>query len=68
MAWKSNQKNVELVRQRATVTAAEAKKGRTSDWIFVGVIILVLLALLVGSVVLSLYLLSLILDYFTKRM
>ncbi len=68
VAWKSNQKNVELVRQRATVTAAEAKKGRTSDWIFVGVIILVLLALLVGSVVLSLYLLSLILDYFTKRM
>ena len=68
VAWKSNQKNVELLRQRATVTAAEAKKGRTSDWIFVGVIILILLTLLVGSLVLSLYLLSLILDYFTKRM
>jgi Domain of unknown function (DUF4112) len=65
VAWKSNQKNVELLRQRATVTAAEAKKGRTSDWIFVGVIILILLALLVGSIVLSLYLLSLIIDYLT---
>jgi hypothetical protein len=67
-AWKSNQKNVELLRERATVSAAEAKHGRTSDWIFVGVIILVLLALLVGSIVLSLYLLSLILGYFTKNM
>lgn len=66
VAWKSNQKNVELLRQRATVSAAEAKQGRTSDWIFVGVIILILLALLVGSIVLSLYLLSLIINYFTS--
>jgi len=65
-AWKSNEMNVELLRQRATVTAAEAKKGRTSDWLFVGVIILILLALLAGSIVLSLYLLSLIIGYFTK--
>lgn len=66
VAWKSNQRNVELLRQRATVSAAEAKKGRTSDWIFVGVIILILAALLVGSIVVSLYLLSLIFDYFMK--
>ncbi|MBD0327401.1 MAG: DUF4112 domain-containing protein [Pyrinomonadaceae bacterium] len=68
VAWKSNQRNVELLRERATVTAAEAKKGRLSDWIFVGVIILILAALLVGSIVLSLYLLSLIIGYFTNRM
>jgi hypothetical protein len=68
VAWKSNQKNVELLRERATVSAAEAKQGRLSDWIFVGVIILILLAMLIGSIVLSLYLLSLVLDYFTKRM
>ncbi|HEX8494047.1 MAG TPA: DUF4112 domain-containing protein [Pyrinomonadaceae bacterium] len=66
IAWKSNQKNVELLRQRATVSAAEAKEGKLSDWIFVGVIILVLLTLLVGSIVLSLYLLSLIINYFMK--
>lgn len=66
VAWKSNQKNVELLRERATVSAAEAKSGRLSDWIFVGVIILVLLALLAGSIALSLYFLSLILGYFTK--
>lgn len=60
--WKSNQKNVELLRERATVSAEEAKKGRASDWLFVGVIILVLLSLLAGSIVVSLYLLSLIFD------
>ena len=66
VAWKSNQKNVELLRERATVSAAEAKRGRISDWIFVGLIILLLLGLLVGSIVLSLYLLSLLINYFTK--
>ena len=68
VAWKSNQKNVELLRQRATVSAAEAKQGRLSDWIFVGVIIFILVAMLIGSIVLSLYLLSLVLNYFTTRM
>jgi hypothetical protein len=56
-AWKSNQMNVELLRRRASVSAEEATHGRTSDWLFLGVIVLGLLALLVGSVVLSLWLL-----------
>jgi hypothetical protein len=50
MAWKSNQRNVELLRRRATVSAEEAHSGRTSDWLFVGLVMLVLLALLVGSI------------------
>ncbi|HJQ34287.1 MAG TPA: DUF4112 domain-containing protein [Pyrinomonadaceae bacterium] len=56
-AWKSNQMNVELLRKRAAVTPEEAKHGRASDWLFLGVIILGLLALLVGSVAFSLWLL-----------
>jgi hypothetical protein len=60
--WKSNQMNVELLRQRATVSAEEAKKGRASDWLFVGVIILILLCLLFGSIALSLYLLAWLVD------
>ncbi|HWS54109.1 MAG TPA: DUF4112 domain-containing protein [Pyrinomonadaceae bacterium] len=56
--WKSNQKNVELLRERATATPEEARHGRASDWLFLAVIVLALLALLVGSVTLSLYLLS----------
>lgn len=57
-AWKSNQMNVELVRKRAAVPPEEARRGRLSDWLFVGLIMLVLLMLLIGSVTLSLWLLS----------
>src|SRR5258708_38807318 len=55
--WKSNQMNVELLRQRATVSAADARKGRISDWLFVGTLILCLIGLAVGCAVVSLYLL-----------
>ena len=58
--WKANQKNVELLRERSTATPEEARGGRASDWLFLAVIVLVLLALLVGSITLSLYLLSLL--------
>src|SRR4026208_2139081 len=47
--WKSNRMNLKLLRKRATVTAAEARSGRASDWLFVGGIILVLIALAIGS-------------------
>jgi hypothetical protein len=57
VAWKSNQMNVELVRKRASVTPEEATHGRASDWLFLGVIVLGLLTLLVGSIALSLWLL-----------
>jgi hypothetical protein len=56
-AWKSNQMNVELLRRRATVSADEATRGRASDWLFLGAIVLGLLVLLVGSVAVSLWLL-----------
>jgi hypothetical protein len=55
--WKSNQMNVELLRRRAQVSAAEAKKGRASDWLFVGVIILGLIGVVLGSAVLSVFIL-----------
>jgi Domain of unknown function (DUF4112) len=55
--WKSNQMNVELLKQRATVSAAAARKGRISDWLFVGTLILCLIGLAVACAVVSLYLL-----------
>jgi hypothetical protein len=55
--WKSNQMNVELVRERATATQEESAHGRASDWLFLGVIMLGLLALLAGSIAVSLWLL-----------
>jgi Domain of unknown function (DUF4112) len=57
-AWKSNQMNIELLRRRATVSAADARSGRLSDWLFVGVIAVGLVALLVACIALSFYLLS----------
>jgi hypothetical protein len=64
--WKSNQMNVELLKSRAQVSAGEAKKGRASDWLFVGAIILGLAALALGSAALSLYLFVKILQFVTQ--
>ena len=64
-AWKSNQMNVELLRQRAAVSPEEATRGRASDWLFLGVILAVLLLLLVASVALSLWLLAQLVGLFT---
>jgi|SRR6266498_1518910 len=58
--WKSNQMNVELLRNRAQVSASEAKHGRMSDWLFVGLIILLLVGIAIGAAVVSVYLLILI--------
>jgi Domain of unknown function (DUF4112) len=55
--WKSNHMNVDLLKKRAQVSAADAKKGRASDWLFVGVIILGLIGVVLGSAVLSVFLL-----------
>ena len=63
--WKSNQKNVALLRKRATVSADEMRAGSLSDWIFVGAIIVLLVALGIASAVVSIYLLSKLLTGFT---
>ena len=55
--WKSNHKNIDLLKKRATVSTEEARSGRVSDWLFVGGIILGLIALAIGSALVSLYLL-----------
>ena len=64
--WKSNQMNIELLRERATVSASEARKGTLSDWIFVGLIILLLAGLAIGAAAVSISLLLLIAGQFSK--
>ncbi len=66
--WKSNQRNVALLSERATVSAGEARQGKLSDWLFVGLIILLLIGLAVGAAVVSVYLLLLIADQFSKAL
>lgn len=63
--WKSNQKNIALLRKRATVSGEEARAGEMSDWIFVGGIIAGLSVLAIGSVLVSIYFLSKLLTGFT---
>ncbi len=52
--WKPNNMNMKLLKLRAAVSADEAKQGKTSDWIFVALIMLVIVGLLVGSIAISL--------------
>lgn len=56
--WKSNQKNLDLLKKRATVSTDEARAGRASDWIFVGGMMVGLAALAIASAVVSFYLLT----------
>jgi hypothetical protein len=51
--WKPNIRNLKLLSSRATVSAEDARKGRKSDWLFVGVIVGTLLALLFTSLAIS---------------
>src|SRR4030095_7757239 len=60
--WKSNQMNVALLKERAMVSASEAREGKLSDWIFVGLIILLLVCLAIGATVLSIYLFVLMIN------
>lgn len=55
--WKSNQRNLDLLRERATVSAEEARSASAGDWLFVGGIILGLIGLAVASAFVSVYLL-----------
>lgn len=66
--WKSNQRNVALLSERATVSASEARKGKLSDWLFVGLIILLLAGMAVGAAAVSLYILLLIASLFSTTL
>ncbi len=57
--WKANKQNMNLIRERAT----GKDKGTTSDYLFVGLIILLLIAILVGSIFASVYILGRILGF-----
>src|SRR6267143_5568643 len=58
--WKSNQMNIALLRKRATVSATEARSGKLSDWLFVGLIILLLAGLALAAAAVSIYFVVLI--------
>lgn len=53
--WKPNVRNLELLRRRATVSADEVKRARRSDWLFVGLIVGIIVALFFGSMMLTIF-------------
>ena len=57
--WKANRQNMDLIRERGTGKG----KGTTGDYIFVFGIILLLIGILIGSILVSLYILGL---FFTE--
>jgi len=61
--WKSNQRNLDLLKKRATVSAEEARVASASDWLFVGGIIVGLIGLAVASAFVSVYLLFRLLQF-----
>lgn len=52
--WKANKQNMNLIRERAT----GKDKGTTGDYLFVFAIILILIGILIGSILLSLFILG----------
>ncbi|HEX8370142.1 MAG TPA: DUF4112 domain-containing protein [Pyrinomonadaceae bacterium] len=52
--WKSNRQNMDLIRERAT----GKDKGTAGDYVFVLAIILLLIAILIGSILVSLFILG----------
>ena len=58
--WRSNEKNVALLRKHVQATPVEARKATASDWLFLGAIAIVLVALLVGSAVIAYSIIALI--------
>lgn len=52
--WKSNKQNMDLIRERAT----GKNVGTTGDYIFVFAVILILIGVLIGSILVSLFLIG----------
>lgn len=66
--WKSNQMNIALVRKRATVSADEVRSGKLSDWLFVGLIILLLAGLALAAAAVSVYLFVILFEQLARAL
>lgn len=66
--WKSNQKNIALLRKRATVSAKDAPQGKLSDWLFVGLIIVLLVGMALAAAAVSIYLVVVIFQQLSRAL
>jgi hypothetical protein len=51
--WKSNERNVALLRRHVLATPAEQRRARSGDWLFMAGLVLALVALLAASLALA---------------
>jgi hypothetical protein len=51
--WKSNERNVSLLRRHVMATPAEQRRARSGDWLFLAGLMLLLVMLLVASLALA---------------
>ena len=56
--WKANLKNAELLRRHSLADAPTRRRARWGDWLFVGGLMAVLLALLVGCITIAWWLVA----------
>ncbi len=56
--WKANLKNVELLRRHALSGPSEKRRARSSDWLFVAGLMLLLITFLVGCVTIAWWLIA----------
>ena len=56
--WKANRKNLALLRSRGRVSPGEARRASRSDWVFVALVVLLLVAVAAGAAIVSLYVLT----------
>ena len=64
--WKANRKNLELIKQRGTVSPEERRRGKFSDWLFVGLIMFALVGILFGSIAVSFLIWSFVVGLFYR--
>ncbi len=53
--WKANSRNLALLRRSTTVSPAEVRRGSIGDWLFVGLVGLLLLTVAVGAAAVGIY-------------
>jgi hypothetical protein len=53
--WKANSRNLALLRRSTTVSPPEVRRGSIGDWLFVGLVGLLLLTVAVGAAAMGIY-------------
>ena len=65
--WKANQRNVNLLRQHLQTSPAQERRSRIADGLFMVALVLVLIAILIGSLTLAYFIVTRLAELITHR-